>query len=419
MRSVPGRLCSLSLAFIIALPALLPMVGAGSLATSQIVPMPPGDFILYKADHFDIYYDSTRITDVSEAVVDAEAAYSKATAFFGPYDYRVRIILAANHLQYTVILNQDSLPENNIGSGWGDADRGTIVIESPDQLDNFTTVLAHELTHIVMRTKLQITKNSLNMPEWFAEGLAIYVSGELNESSRSMITDAAVDDKYMSVNQTEEILEHSDDGSRTAYEVSMAYAQSGMLVDYIANKFGNDTIKSIMQDFATSGDLDKAFMGRIGYTPYDLNADMKVRLKEQRDQEIRSATAQRVYGYVVDASGMPVGNETITFTSNDSTKVPYLAMTNASGFYQLNLTYGPLKVHLDRQGYQKVDNSITLQKNEVRLYNVTMVKAITPVTQNEPADSGAADNGLKYVILAVANIAAILAIGFVFWRARK
>lgn len=419
MRSLQGRLCIISLAFIMVLSA----IPQGTLASPQYVPMPPGDFVLYKSDHFDIYYDSTRIADVSDVAIDANAAYDTVTDFLGPFDYRARIIIAANHQQYGNILynylSNENVSENNVGSGWGEGERGTIVIESPEQLENFETVLAHEFTHIVMRTKL--IDNKYNMPEWFSEGLAIYVSGDLSAASRVLVEDACRNNKLMSVSQMEDIHVRSTDPSTSVSDVTMAYAQSGMLMEYIAGKYGEESIKLIMQDFGPTGDLDKAFRGRIGYTPEDVNADWKVTLKGELSVRDGNVLSQRVQGYVHGSDGKPVANETIAFTCmrNESSVLgrAYTAMTNSSGYYQLNLTYGPFKVHLDKEGYRPIDDSITLQKSEVRVYNVTM-SPVEVATQNLLAGP-ALDNGLIYILLGVVNVMAVLLIAFVFMRARK
>jgi hypothetical protein len=402
---------------------VLSAIPQGTLASPQYVPMPPGDFVLYKSDHFDIYYDSTRIADVSDVAIDANAAYDTVTAFLGPFDYRARIIIAANHQQYGNILynylSNENVSENNVGSGWGEGERGTIVIESPEQLENFETVLAHEFTHIVMRTKL--IDNKYNMPEWFSEGLAIYVSGDLSAASRALVEDACRNNKLMSVSQMENIHVRSTDPSTSVSDVTMAYAQSGMLMEYIAGKYGEESIKLIMQDFGPTGDLDKAFRGRIGYTPEDVNADWKVTLKGELSVRDGNVLSQRVQGYVHGSDGKPVANETIAFTCmrNESSVLgrAYTAMTNSSGYYQLNLTYGPFKVHLDKEGYQPIDDSITLQKSEVRVYNVTM-SPVEVATQNLLAGP-ALDNGLIYILLGVVNVLAVLLIAFVFMRARK
>ncbi|HTX43150.1 MAG TPA: hypothetical protein VMC61_00375, partial [Methanocella sp.] len=269
MRSVPGRLCSISIALIIALSAFFPMVAAGTLSSPDYVPMPPGDFTLYRSDHFDIYYDSSRITDVSETVVGAERAYATVTGFFGPYDHRIRLILATNHQQYSNILynylSNDNLPEGDVASSWGDSDRGTIVIEAPDQIPDFSTVLAHEVSLIALRTKL--ISNKYTAPQWFSEGLAIYVSGDLSGAAEAAVEESCRSGKLMTVAQMEGILQRSSDPATSANEVSLAYAQAGMLMEYIAAKYDNNTIKLIMDDFAPTGDMEKAFMRHLGYTP--------------------------------------------------------------------------------------------------------------------------------------------------------
>src|SRR5512147_1613132 len=154
MRSLPSGLCIISLTIFILVSASVP----GTTASSQYTPMPPGDFELYRSDHFDIYYDSTRITDLSTVIVAANNAYANVTAFYGDFEYRNRIILAASHSQYTSILynylTNDNITDDNVADSWGDAESGTIVIESPEQLSNFEAVLTHQFSHIAMRTEL-------------------------------------------------------------------------------------------------------------------------------------------------------------------------------------------------------------------------------------------------------------------------
>lgn len=163
-------------------------------------------------------------------------------------------------------------------------------------------------------------------------------------------------------------------------------------------------------------------MKRIGYTPEDINADWKMSLKGELSVKDGLVLSQRVYGYVLDASGKLVANETIAFISmrNDSYVFgkTYTAVTDDNGYYKLNLTYGPFSIHLDRPGYADVDENITLLKNEVRLYNVTLGKAGVPA-QNTLASPEVTGDQTIYIVLGILNAAAILSIVFVFWRARK
>ncbi len=420
MRSLPSRPGIIALTIFILVSASVP----GTLASSQYTPMPPGDFELYRSDHFDVYYDSTRITDLSAVISAANNAYDNVTAFFGDFEYRNRIILAASHSQYNSILynylTNENVSDDDVAGSWGDAESGTIVIESPEQLPNFEAVLTHQFAHIAMRTEL--ISNKYDMPLWFSEGLAIYISGDISDAGKSMVEDACREGKMMTVSQVETVLSGTGD-SASKSEADMAYAQSGMLMRYIIDKYGEDNVRYIMQDYATTGDLEKAFMKRLGYSPEGINADWQVNLKGELSARDGAVTTERVYGYVKDASGLPLGNETVVFTCmrNDSAVLgkPYTAKTNTSGYYSVNLTYGLFTVFMDHEGYMPVNTTLTLDKGQLRYYNIVLTKSEPSTTQNVLAGSGLADDSVVYAALGAVNVLAVLLIVFVFWRARK
>ncbi len=134
--------------------------------------------------------------------------------------------------------------------------------------------------------------------------------------------------------------------------------------------------------------------------------------------------SQRVYGYVHDQDGAPIANETVLFTSmsNDSTMSgkSYTTITNSAGYYQVNMTYGQLKAHVDKQGYIPVDDSISLNQSEVLLYNFTLAQQDQTVTPNATTTAGGStDNTIMYVVLGIVNLVALLLIGFIVLRTRK
>lgn len=424
MKSLTGRLCSISLALIIVITALFPMVGAG--ASTEFVPRPPGDFYLNNdGPHFNIYYDSTMVADIGSVVISADAAYDTVAAFFGPYDYKVNIILASDHDQYVSIItlslpNSRNIPENEGSSNWGYGDQGTIVIEMPDKRENITDALKHELTHIVIRTRL--INNGYDLPEWFSEGMAIYVGG-LSNDSMAMLEGAARNDRLLTISQMEDALKHPIDTVLGEKDLSMSRAQSGMLIKYIVEKYGKESVKQILQDFAANSDLDKAFLSQIGCTPDEINAGMIANLKAELIARDRQETAQRVYGYVAGRDGEPIEGQAILFTSTSNGSASfgkvYRAVTDKFGYYDMNLTYGSFTVHVEGlNGYQTFDSNITLAKNEVRLYNITLGMEKL-VSHDFPASNKAAGGGIIYAMLAVLNLAAILLIAIVFWRVRK
>lgn len=424
MRSIPARLGMAALALILILTAALP----GTLASPQYAPMPPGDFLLEKSGPFDIYYDSTRITDLDDAVLASAAAYENVTAFFGDYGYRNRIILASNHDQYANILynylTSEDIPAGEVASDYGDAERGTIVIEAPDQISDFEAVLAHEFAQIALRTEL--ISNKYNIPEWFSDGLATYIAGGPPDADRALVEDACRSGKMMTVAQMQDAYGLAGNATATEAEARLASAQAGMLVQYVAEKYGDDRVRLVLQDYGTLADLDKAFQRRLGYSAEGICADWQSSLKAELSVRDGVVTAESVRGYVTDAAGQPIANQSIVFICqrNDSAAFgkAYSATTTAEGFYRLNLTYGPFKVQVSRPGYAAVDMPITIGKGEYAALNVTLLQegvASAGVVDSLAAGAGAIDDGGLYIALVAVNVLAALLIAIVVIRSRK
>jgi len=76
-------------------------------------------------------------------------------------------------------------------------------------------------------------------------------------------------------------------------------------------------------------------------------------------------------------------------------------------------------VYTDHDGYLPVNTTLTLDKGQLRYYNIILTKAEAPATQNMLTAPIAADDTIVYAALAVVNALAVLLVVFVFWRARK
>jgi len=413
------------MALIIIVPALFPMVVAA--ASTQFVPRPPGNFYLCKDDpRYNIYYDTSRIADIGEVVVDADTAYKIVEDFFGPYNYRVSLILAADHEQYQSILTLNlptspDIPEDERSGNWGSGEQGTIVIEMPGAADNFTAAITHELAHIVIRSRL--TRNEGPLPEWFSEGLAIYVSGGLSGDQAALLETSARSDRLLTIPQIEDILENPVDPIQGEKDVSLARAQSGMLIKYMVDKYGKGSVIQVLQDFGAGSDLDRAFLSHAGCTPDDINASMAASLKGELAARDRQETAQQVYGYLAGDDGMPISGQAILFTPTGNGSASfgrvYRAVTDELGRYSVNLAYGQFAVHVEgRDGYQPFDGNITLARNEAMQYNIVLL-ADKPMAQSLSAADSEDAGAAAYALLAIMNAFAMLLIGFVFWHARK
>lgn len=421
MRAALLRLPSLPMALIILCSALSPAVPANALSyASGFIPVPPDNFSLYRTSHFDVYYDPAHAGDISGILADADYAYSTVSAFFGTYGYRTKIILATDHGQYTNILNVDSMPENSIASGWGDGDTGTVVIEYDRRTLDYRTVLVHEMTHIAMRSYINGYK--YKVPEWFSEGLAVYVSGDISPISRGVIEDDCRQDKLMSISTLESLHERSTDPDTNVNDLSKAYTESGMIIEYIAQKYGNGTVKRILADFGPTGDLDRAFVDVIGHTPDGLSSDWSRDLKHELGVRDGIILNDQVYGRVVDHKGLPVANQTIAFTSlrNDSAVQgkTYTAMTNATGDYRVNATYGLMKVHTEKPGYVSVDNTFELRRDQVLSMDLLLNGSASEMA-TASVRAEASRNTTTYAVIAIINIIAVALLLILFRHTRR
>jgi hypothetical protein len=385
------------------------------------VPQVPEGFATQWTPNVDIYYSSGGAAGVPVVAADSEQAYSAVTRFFGNTPYRTKIIIGSSQGEYEHIIGVGTLPDYSMGTGWGDGDTGTIVIKSPELVPNFQTVLTHELTHIATRDYISGYKYAL--PEWLSEGLAVYVSGDLPADKRNMIEDDCRQGKLSSIDGLDSVLTSSTDAEANITDVGTAYSQSGMLVEYISDKYGNQTLLNILDAFGPTGDLDSAFMSVIGKTPQQVNEDWQGGMKAELDIEDGKVLYQTVDGFIVNQHGVTMPNETVSFTAlrNNSvvTGTVYRAMTNESGFYELNVTYGPLLVLSQKPEYGGFNQTITLDRNEAKFLNITLNGTALELRLAAEAKAKQDHDNQMYLVLAAFNMIAVAGCAIVVLRYKK
>lgn len=384
------------------------------------IPQCPEGFNTIHGQDFDVCYGPASQGDIDVVEDGASRAYADVAVFFHNVPFHPDIIVASTHEEYEDILNFGDLPEYSVSSGWGDGDKSAIVIKSPHMVPDLETALAHEMAHIAARSYIRGYKYAL--PEWFSEGLAVYVSGDLPAAKRSMIEDKCRDGRLMSIEELDRVHRLSSTDEVTADEVGTAYTQSGMLVEYVADKYGDGSLLAMLDRFGPAGDLDEVFKAIIGKTPEQLNREWQSGLKAELDRRDGKILEQTVYGYVVDHHGSPMPNETVSFTAlrNDSPVqgTVYKATTNGTGQYAIKVTYGALKVISQKQEYEGFDETITLARNQLMLLNVTLNGSVLEATMAK-AKAEEERRNMIYIGLGALTLVAIAALLAVFVRSRK
>jgi len=175
------------------------------------------------------------------------------------YDFKpqgpILIELFPNHEDFAV--RTSGLPE--IGHLLGVCFGKVITLDSPRAHKppgsiNWQEVIWHEFAHVIT---LQMTNNKL--PRWLAEGVSVFEenSGRLEWGRRQDIEliKAVQENRIMGLAQLDEGFSQA----KTAAELSFAYYESSLLVEFIVERYGFETLKAMIYQYATHADMGAAF----------------------------------------------------------------------------------------------------------------------------------------------------------------
>jgi hypothetical protein len=157
---------------------------------------------------------------------------------------------------------------NEWTGGQAFVDQGVVVIGiSPSNLRDFGRFATpHEVTHLVIH---QITNNSYgDIPRWLDEGLAVYMSGELDADSRryrAEVTNSAQADKLMTLQTL------SSSFPADSAQASLAYAQSGAVVEFIIQHYGEDAMAELLNIFSEGALYDDALEQAMDVDTWELD----------------------------------------------------------------------------------------------------------------------------------------------------
>jgi len=113
-------------------------------------------------------------------------------------------------------------------------------------------LVAHEILHILLQRKLEDTGSFA--PRWLHEGLAKYATGDLPMEERQLLGQAAADGKLLGISELEAAF------GGPPQQVSLAYAQSYTLVDYLASLEGKAGLSGFLEELGNVGEVERALI---------------------------------------------------------------------------------------------------------------------------------------------------------------
>lgn len=231
------------------------------------------DWFFIQTKHFDIYFaqESSKIAEFT-----AHTAEKAVEEIQEDLDYqinnRISIILYNSHNDFQETNTTDGYLSQGIG-GFTEPFKNRVVFPFEGDYEKFAHVTKHELVHAVMRDLLYggtvqniIQKGiTLQLPTWYHEGMAEYLSSEWDTKSDMFIRDAIINEYLPDINQL------------NGY---FAYRGGQALFKYIAEKYGREKIGEMLFRIKGVGGVESGIKSSLGLTIEELNERWKKDLKK-------------------------------------------------------------------------------------------------------------------------------------------
>ena len=217
-------------------------------------------FTVVETAHFEIAVDGEHDAAMLDYVAEeAERIFTEVCGDFGhmPTD-KTKIQIFPTHAQFSVRIT---------GRGWigtvGACTGPVIALAAPSDersqfgAYNWAAVLRHELTHTVT---LSATENRI--PHWFTEACAVWQQPDRrNYDSVQALLRAVREDRLLPVRELDwGFMRPKRRGDR-----SLAYAQSELMMEYIIETKGFETILAMLGDFRDGKSQADVFKDRLGF----------------------------------------------------------------------------------------------------------------------------------------------------------
>ncbi|MBD3292192.1 MAG: hypothetical protein GF393_04660 [Armatimonadia bacterium] len=121
------------------------------------------------------------------------------------------------------------------------------VVVKPMGPQRLPELIAHELAHIML--DLKMGEKAGVLPRWLHEGIAKYAAEDFSQADRQVIADAALSEELLTIDE----LDAAFRGDRE--QVSLAYAQSYVLVAYLSEIKPAEGIAPLLEQLAKGRDV--------------------------------------------------------------------------------------------------------------------------------------------------------------------
>jgi Tol biopolymer transport system component len=246
------------------------------------------EFQVLKTDHFDIHYYPEEKAAAEQVGRMAERWYARLSRILR-YEFKDRqpIILYASHGHFQQTNTIGGPPGESTG-GVTEAYKRRVVLPVAASLAETDHVLGHELVHAFQyamtgRGRSAITSAALDMPLWFIEGMAEYLSlGPVDPQTAMWMRDAALREKLPTIRQL---------GSARYFP----YRYGQAVWSYLAARFGDDVMRQMLT-YKKSTYVETMLKAVLGVDEKTLSSEWHAALKEGATSQTSGRQSASTYG---------------------------------------------------------------------------------------------------------------------------
>lgn len=232
------------------------------------------EWFYIQTKHFDIYFYSGGESIAEYAAHSAEKALKSITTSFNyKLGNRLSLIVYASHNDFQETNTTDEYLSKGIG-GFTEPFKNRVVLPFEGNYAKYEHVIHHELVHAVLQDMFYggsiqniISRNiNLNIPLWFHEGMAEYLSSGWNLNQDQFIRNAILSNTLPNIQQL------------TNY---YAYRGGQAVMKYIAHKYGEEKVGQLVTKIQSAGNFEQGFKSALGIDLEELNERWLKDLKKE------------------------------------------------------------------------------------------------------------------------------------------
>lgn len=286
------------------------------------------DFKRFGTDHFDVYFYPPERQAVEDVARMAERWYDRhSRTFLREFQKKKPLIFYANSPDF----QQTNAVRGQLGQGTGgvtESIKERVIMPLAGSYKETDHVLGHELVHS-FQYDIALRKDNegfslRNMPLWFVEGMAEYLSVGRNDSHTAMwMRDAALREDLPTIRQMTRDMQ-----SYFPYRFGQAY------MAYIGGKYGDASVTDLYKLSGRVG-VDSAFVYTLGITADSLSEEWKQAVNDAYLPAAKKRTPVDSVGTPV--VGKPGGEYELNISPAVSPDGRYVAFISRRNLFNTNL----------------------------------------------------------------------------------